>query len=134
MSEENWLCLHCGAVRCSRYANSHNIQHWRDSGHNISLSLRDLSVWCYACNKYVKSCHLTNILTQAQAYKFPYDSSKLSNNESVQSQTLTGICYSSITESHFPHATHTPSIGKLESPERLKKIIVELENSNILSR
>lgn len=28
---ENWMCLTCGDVYCSRYVNGHGIQHWQDS-------------------------------------------------------------------------------------------------------
>ena len=69
---ENWLCLECGALLCSRYANGHAKLHYEDTkeegavlagaaknngggskseeGHCIAVSLADLSVWCYECN------------------------------------------------------------------------------------
>jgi Zn-finger in ubiquitin-hydrolases and other protein len=28
---ENWLCLECGVVRCSRYCNGHAVQHWQET-------------------------------------------------------------------------------------------------------
>ena len=28
---ENWLCLTCGALRCSRYVNGHGLQHWQET-------------------------------------------------------------------------------------------------------
>jgi Zn-finger in ubiquitin-hydrolases and other protein len=30
-ANENWLCLECGVVRCSRYCNGHALQHWEDT-------------------------------------------------------------------------------------------------------
>jgi NAD-dependent SIR2 family protein deacetylase len=61
---ENWLCLECGAVGCSRYVNGHGLSHWKASrkredaspeGHCLAASLADLSVWCYECESYVQS-------------------------------------------------------------------------------
>jgi Zn-finger in ubiquitin-hydrolases and other protein len=28
---ENWMCLRCGGIYCSRYVNGHGLQHWQDS-------------------------------------------------------------------------------------------------------
>eukprot|EP00977_Amphora_coffeiformis_P021985 scaffold10157_cov162-Amphora_coffeaeformis.AAC.3 len=82
---ENWLCLTCGALRCSRYANGHGLQHWRDTqkvetiedgttadGHCVAVSLSDLSVWCHVCNAYViNDQHLGGILQKLEKRKFP---------------------------------------------------------------
>ena len=67
---ENWVCLFCAETRCSRYCQSHGVKHWEETkeneeaatpiaslvagatpplGHFLSLSLMDLSVWCYEC-------------------------------------------------------------------------------------
>ena len=55
---ENWLCLSCSAVFCSRYVNSHMVDHnTSDPSHDVSLSFSDLSVWCYSCD----SCKWTII-------------------------------------------------------------------------
>lgn len=72
---ENWLCLTCSRVFCSRYVNGHGLQHWKDTcaaaaagqqqqeeeeedtgtavGHCVALSLADLSVWCHVCGAYL---------------------------------------------------------------------------------
>ena len=51
---ENWVCLHCCEVRCSRYVNEHSLLHAASAeGHVLCLSLSDLSVWCYACEDYL---------------------------------------------------------------------------------
>jgi NAD+-dependent protein deacetylase sirtuin 2 len=76
---ENWLCLECGVVRCSRYCNGHAVQHWYDTrtstqpttavasssslnddssavaGHCVMVSLTDLSVWCHVCEAYLST-------------------------------------------------------------------------------
>lgn len=50
---ENWQCLTCDTVLCSRYRQAHMQDHVKDSGHFVCLSYADLSVWCFACDSYV---------------------------------------------------------------------------------
>jgi Zn-finger in ubiquitin-hydrolases and other protein len=61
-AKENWLCLECGIVRCSRYCLGHALQHWEESrqrpehdGHCVAVSLSDLSVWCHVCQSYLST-------------------------------------------------------------------------------
>jgi hypothetical protein len=79
---ENWLCLQCGEVHCSRYINGHGLQHWEDSkereppnGHCVAVSMADLSVWCHACSAYLKSERLKPLLKRLEQLKFPNDTS-----------------------------------------------------------
>ena len=39
---ENWLCLHCNTVLCSRYVNSHGLQHYNNTGQRSHTSIRSL--------------------------------------------------------------------------------------------
>ncbi|KAF5731847.1 hypothetical protein HS088_TW18G00532 [Tripterygium wilfordii] len=50
---ENWLCLHCKDVLCSRFVNKHMLQHFQQTGHCLALSYSDLSVWCFSCDSYL---------------------------------------------------------------------------------
>uniref|UniRef100_A0A453K325 UBP-type domain-containing protein n=1 Tax=Aegilops tauschii subsp. strangulata TaxID=200361 RepID=A0A453K325_AEGTS len=50
---ENWLCLICKDVLCSRFINKHMLYHYQETGHCIALSFSDLSVWCFACDSYL---------------------------------------------------------------------------------
>ncbi|KAK2155760.1 hypothetical protein LSH36_232g03050 [Paralvinella palmiformis] len=50
---ENWVCLVCYEVHCSRYINEHMLMHGLATEHKIVLSFVDLSVWCYGCDSYV---------------------------------------------------------------------------------
>lgn len=75
---ENWLCLGCGVVLCSRFVNSHMQAHCHPSSsstpqsHCLSLSLSDLSCWCSAvrtwqccwwvCVTRLSQCHLFLLL------------------------------------------------------------------------
>ncbi|KAJ6310424.1 hypothetical protein OIU76_015197 [Salix suchowensis] len=50
---ENWLCLSCKDVLCSRFVNKHMLQHSQQINHCLALSYSDLSVWCFACDSYL---------------------------------------------------------------------------------
>ncbi len=51
---ENWICLTCGGFFCSRYINSHFLDHHlKEESHAIGLSMLDLSFWCYKCDSYI---------------------------------------------------------------------------------
>lgn len=82
-AKENWSCLECGAIRCSRYCNGHAVQHWKESkhlteddGHCIAVSLSDLSVWCHVCQAYLSTSTgptgriLQPLIQQLEALKF----------------------------------------------------------------
>ena len=76
-SGENWLCLTCACVRCSRYVNGHCKEHWErtkggrnEVGHCVAVSLEDLSVWCYECSAYLNHPSLNPFLKQLEENKF----------------------------------------------------------------
>ncbi|KAL1355413.1 uncharacterized protein LOC107488668 isoform X1 [Arachis duranensis] len=50
---ENWLCLSCKEVLCSRFVNKHMLSHSRRTNHCVALSFSDLSVWCFSCDAYL---------------------------------------------------------------------------------
>lgn len=50
---ENWYCLHCKAVYCSRYCQGHMKQHVDETKHSVCISFSDLSAWCYQCDNYI---------------------------------------------------------------------------------
>jgi len=97
-SKENWLCLECGVLRCSRYANGHGLQHWERTraagdkgtpkvGHCIGCSLSDLSVWCYVCGSYLKHPVLDPLLQKLEEVKFGRDDEQASNEHSKPAAT-----------------------------------------------
>ena len=55
---ENWICLACKSICCSRYVLGHSFDHFLCNGHPIAMSLSDLSVWCYFCESYIKDPNL----------------------------------------------------------------------------
>jgi Zn-finger in ubiquitin-hydrolases and other protein len=93
---ENWLCLHCGRIRCSRYVNAHGVAHWNETmvadkssgfGHCIALSLEDFSVWCHVCVAYIQHPGLSPILRQIEALKFPQEMEPSTNYDDVSPST-----------------------------------------------
>jgi len=69
-TKENWLCLHCFQINCSRYINEHQLYHFSSTGHPLALSFSDLSVWCYECDSYVDNESLYSIKNKAHRHKF----------------------------------------------------------------
>ena len=72
---ENWLCLACHMVLCSRYRNEHMLYHAletmdSETPHQICLSYSDLSFWCYACESYVTTPELGEIRKVFEVAKF----------------------------------------------------------------
>lgn len=67
---ENWMCLSCRTVACGRYVNEHMQMHCLESEHPLVMSLRDFSVWCYACSSYIDHPRLYAFLNAAHLDKF----------------------------------------------------------------
>ena len=71
---ESWLCLHCMRVFCGRYVQEHSAMHAKNSKHHIAMSLKGLSFWCYACDRYLEhsfNSKLHSLYTSAHRIKFP---------------------------------------------------------------
>ena len=63
---ENWICLTCNEIFCSRYVNNHMVDHFEQHKHPMALSFSDLSVWCYDCESYVDN----EILKEAKLFAY----------------------------------------------------------------
>eukprot|EP00088_Acartia_fossae_P042986 TRINITY_DN45222_c0_g1_i1.p1 TRINITY_DN45222_c0_g1~~TRINITY_DN45222_c0_g1_i1.p1 ORF type:complete len:159 (+),score=11.94 TRINITY_DN45222_c0_g1_i1:29-478(+) len=72
-AKENWICLHCEKILCSRYVNSHMVDHAEEEFHVLTLSFSDLSVWCYGCDNYVDNKLLYPAKNAAHRDKFGED-------------------------------------------------------------
>lgn len=66
---ENWLCLTCSQVFCSRYVQGHMVRHNETEGHPIALSFSDASVWCYSCDSYIDAPMLRTITRAVEIAK-----------------------------------------------------------------
>lgn len=67
---ENWICLVCHDVFCSRYVNQHMVSHHAESDHCITISFSDLSCWCYGCDDYVDNECLYDMKNALHKNKF----------------------------------------------------------------
>mmetsp|Transcript_8728 Transcript_8728/g.7690 ORF Transcript_8728/g.7690 Transcript_8728/m.7690 type:complete len:89 (+) Transcript_8728:125-391(+) len=72
-TNENWMCLCCQKIFCSRYVNGHMVDHNKDTKHSVALSFSDASFWCYDCDSYVYSNDIRNIAKKFGEIKFPKD-------------------------------------------------------------
>lgn len=52
-TDEAWLCLQCLQCHCGRFANKHMINHSQQTGHEICISCKDMSIWCHQCAAYL---------------------------------------------------------------------------------
>ena len=52
-TDENWICLTCKQILCSRFINSHMLEHYDEFKHPMVLSFSDISVLCYECEAYI---------------------------------------------------------------------------------
>lgn len=69
--KENWICLTCFEVFCSRFVNSHMVEHFMHVNHAMVLSFSDLSIWCYNCDSYLENDILNE--AKASAYKSKFN-------------------------------------------------------------
>ncbi|CAG4954053.1 unnamed protein product [Colias eurytheme] len=70
---ENWVCLQCYITACGRHINGHMSAHYNTTQHPLSLSLADLSVWCYPCDAYIDNPLLYDAKNNAHRCKFGED-------------------------------------------------------------
>ena len=68
---ENWLCLVCNGVFCSRYKNAHMLLHFESNSKRcLALSFSDISTWCYKCDSYITHPLLYSKLNALHLAKF----------------------------------------------------------------
>ena len=67
---ENWVCLHCAKILCSRYKNGHMREHCLKNEHHLVVSLTDFSCWCTKCDSYIKSKKLIPFIGYLHGRKF----------------------------------------------------------------
>lgn len=70
---ENWVCLGCCEVYCSRYVQGHMAHHAEQGGpgHTVAFSLTDASTWCYQCDSYITNFKLALFASYFSQIKFP---------------------------------------------------------------
>eukprot|EP01039_Chlorochromonas_danica_P010916 gene10915-12132_t len=72
---ENWVCLGCCQIYCSRFVHGHMAEHAEQSGpgHTVAFSLTDASTWCYQCDSYITNFKLALLSSYFSQIKFPDD-------------------------------------------------------------
>ncbi|KAK9729549.1 hypothetical protein K7432_000230 [Basidiobolus ranarum] len=50
-----WLCANdnCQFLGCGRWRGAHAYDHFKSTGHSISLKLNTMELWCYHCNRWI---------------------------------------------------------------------------------
>ena len=86
---ENWACLCCSKVFCSRYVRGHMKQHHErlKLRHAIAFSFSDFSFWCFECDDYITSPALRPILSAAQRARFEANTSTAATPASTSQQS-----------------------------------------------
>eukprot|EP01120_Amphizonella_sp_Union-15-10_P012665 TRINITY_DN5671_c0_g1_i1.p1 TRINITY_DN5671_c0_g1~~TRINITY_DN5671_c0_g1_i1.p1 ORF type:complete len:513 (-),score=72.83 TRINITY_DN5671_c0_g1_i1:107-1645(-) len=67
---ENWMCLRCFDIVCSRHVKAHGVEHFEETNHSIVVSFSDLSFWCYSCESYIKHPTLQPVYSNLHVAKF----------------------------------------------------------------
>ena len=141
---ENWLCLQCGKVHCSRYVNGHCAEHWEYSktnddneGHCIAVSFADLSVWCYECQSYIRNEKLlTPLLKQLEEYKFSIQitTNNHRNHDNSNNNSNNGEREYTVDERDYTHRKDPPkfSPGDFDvcPPAKKQRSVSSLDSSN----
>ena len=81
---ENWICLICLTIHCSRYVKEHMLIHGTEKEHSVTLSFSDISVWCYTCNDYIDNPKLYPFKNAVHKSKFGEEMPKTSTENAVE--------------------------------------------------
>lgn len=52
---DEWMCLKCGIIQCSRSIQKHAEQHYKLTNHKLTISLNTSACYCYECEDFVDS-------------------------------------------------------------------------------
>lgn len=70
---QNWICLRCYTVHCSRWINRHAKMHGQGNNHPMTLSCGHFNAWCYECEEYIVNPRLDAARNAARRSKFNHD-------------------------------------------------------------
>lgn len=140
---ENWLCLSCSQVFCSRYVNAHMREHVTNEKHCVCLSFSDISVWCYSCNSYITHATLQPIIKTCQHIKFGPPPEKQDVQELEQALSGLGLNLKTpiiAADGLRPGLVYDPTMtkhemasGHVECPQRISRIWSALEHENLVA-
>ena len=127
---ENWMCLTCSKVFCSRYVKGDMARHCGRESHPVVVSFSDFSTWCYECDSYISNPRLIDLLKSLHASKFGFEPRPNSNNSTTTTTTTTSTSSSrgNIIGTGFNGAPTTyEEVEELhESPEELLKKVKQV--------
>ena len=103
--EELWICLICGETFCSRYINSHFIEHNKTNPeHCLCFGIMDTGIWCYECinnqddnkendgNKkgsFITSEKTDEYIKAFSKYKFPKNENEEEEDDNYGKENIT---------------------------------------------
>jgi acetoin utilization deacetylase AcuC-like enzyme len=135
--QEEWICVSCCRVSCSRFVNGDAEMHWMstlesDSPHCISISRRDLSFWCYACNSYIKHSALQHAFDVASHLKHAHPDEPAPSRQPCNPQQFsTAVVLPTCSMNSHKHPTK-PAV--LERPVRVQVAAELLDACGLLGR
>ncbi|KAG5682111.1 hypothetical protein PVAND_011490 [Polypedilum vanderplanki] len=86
-AKDNWLCLKCGGIYCSRYVNEHAKLHSESASHLVSMSINTTSVFCYACNEFVMNDDEEDELNDIRSEIHSFNDMNTSDSEVEEAST-----------------------------------------------
>jgi uncharacterized UBP type Zn finger protein len=102
--QDEWMCLSCGNVYCSRYVNQHAKTHWERTKHSLAISLNTSGCYCYDCDDFVDNeedlSELRQELNPTQEVTSDSEASSLNLEEvSTKSSTIVGEAQETVSTS-----------------------------------
>lgn len=85
-SSENWICLKCYTIGCSRFVSGHQESHFQQTGHCVAASFSDFSFWCYLCESYITHSSVQTVLQKLYQAKFGTDIRETKKEESSEDE------------------------------------------------
>ncbi|KAI8906231.1 hypothetical protein DFJ77DRAFT_478067 [Powellomyces hirtus] len=89
-SNENWRCVECQGIFCSRYVQGHMQAHYDQARHPVAVSYTDLSSWCYECSDYIDSPILHPLRSAIHEQKFGHPMPRASSTAAAPDPAPSG--------------------------------------------
>lgn len=106
---DNWVCMQCGEIYCSRYVKQHAKSHWERTKHSVTLSLNNSACFCYACDEFVDNEE------DLSEFRQELTSSQDVNSDSETSMNLEEVSLSTNKSMNVAEAQETVSTSSCDS-------------------
>lgn len=126
--QDEWMCLSCGNVFCSRYINQHAKNHWERTKHSLAISLNTSGCFCYECDEFVDNedelSELRQELNPTQDITSDSEASSLNLEEvSTKSSTIVGEAQETVSTSSCDSGLDSLQSGLNLRPRKRTKSI-----------